>query len=143
MDNQFSLAKTWNLLRHLLNPEDTKAVHRQNMNEILHAYKGTEQEFLKEVELKYISQAPPCAHPEYLGVPNTDHYEEFSEAEIRAGLHKLNIESAPGPDAITNKTLRNLDDTSIVKLTNFMNECWRLGHVLQQPYTRAWQAPTA
>lgn len=89
------------------------------MNKILHAYEGTEQEFLKEVKLKYISQAPASAHPEYLGVPNTDLDEEFSEAEIRAVLHKLNTKSAPGPDAITNKTLRNLDDTSIGKLRDF------------------------
>lgn len=53
----------------LLKPEDTKAVHRQNINKILHAYKGTEQGFVKEVELKYICQAPTCVHPDYVGAP--------------------------------------------------------------------------
>lgn len=67
MDNQLGLAKTWNLLRYLLNPEETKTAHRQNINKIIHAYKGTEQDLLKEVAVKYISQAKPIAHPNYTG----------------------------------------------------------------------------
>lgn len=39
---------------------------------ILHAYKGTEKDFLKEVALKYISKALPCAHADYVGAPNPD-----------------------------------------------------------------------
>lgn len=47
-------------------------------------------------------------------------------------MQKLNTRSAPGPDGITNKTLRNLDDESITKLTEFINKSWKAGQILQQ-----------
>lgn len=57
MDNQLGLAKTWNLLRYLLNPEETKAIYKPNIHNVIHAYGG--QDFLREVTQKYISQARP------------------------------------------------------------------------------------
>ncbi|XP_037501539.1 tubulin-specific chaperone C-like [Rhipicephalus sanguineus] len=53
--------------------------------------------------------------------------EEFSEAEIRVVLSSINTRSSPGPDRVTSKTLRNLDDESITRLTAYVNECWRVG----------------
>lgn len=132
MDNQLGLAKTWNLLRYLLHPEETKAVCKQNINKVIHAYGGTEKDFLQEIKEKYISQARPGIHPDYTGVANNELDREISEAEVRAASQKLNTKSAPGPDGITNKILRNLDDESITKLTEYINECWKTGKIPQQ-----------
>ncbi|KAH7972657.1 hypothetical protein HPB52_014791 [Rhipicephalus sanguineus] len=48
-ENQLGLAKTWNLLRYLLDLEETKTAYRQNVNRIIHAYKGSEQDISREI----------------------------------------------------------------------------------------------
>lgn len=67
-------------------------------------------------------------HADYCGEANTPLDEDFTKEEIRAALHNLNGRSAPGPDGVTNKTLRNLDENSLVGLTQFINERWRAGN---------------
>lgn len=47
-------------------------------------------------------------------------------------IHTLNRKSAPGPDGITNRALRNLDDSSIERLTAFINEAWKTGKVPEE-----------
>lgn len=49
MDNQIGFGKTWHLLRHLLDPDNNKTVHRQNIHKLIHDYTGTEEELLREV----------------------------------------------------------------------------------------------
>lgn len=132
MNGQLSTGRTWHLLRFLLDPDNNKKNNIQAITKLIHAYDGTEEEFLKELEQKYITQAPPCNHPSYNGNANSTLDEEITEAEIRAALQNLNTKSAPGPDGITNKTLRNLDDKSITILTEYMNECWIKGKVPAQ-----------
>lgn len=116
------MAKTWTILRHLLNPDGNKLAERHNINRLIQRYQGTEQDFLNEIKKTYISQALPVTHPDYTGLANDDLDNEIGEAEVRAVLQKLNTRSAPGPDGINNKTLRNLDDESITKLTEFINK---------------------
>lgn len=132
MDNQIGMAKTWTILRHLLNPDGNKLAERHNINRLIQRYQGTEQDFLNEIKKTYISQALPVTHPDYTGLANDDLDNEIGEAEVRAVLQKLNTRSAPGPDGITNKTLRNLDDESITKLTEFINKSWKAGQIPQQ-----------
>lgn len=45
---------------------------------------------------------------------------------------QLRTKSAPGPDGITNKILRNLNDESVTIITKYMNECRAEGSILQQ-----------
>ncbi|KAM7315603.1 hypothetical protein ISCGN_005386 [Ixodes scapularis] len=54
---------------------------------------------------------------------------EIAEAEVRSAISKLKHNSAPGPDGITNRTLRNLDDSSITDITDYINTCWREGRI--------------
>lgn len=42
-------------------------------------------------------------------------------------MHKLRTISAPGADRITSKMLRNLDEHSILAVTDLFNECWQAG----------------
>ncbi|XP_037518363.1 uncharacterized protein LOC119395147 [Rhipicephalus sanguineus] len=67
--------------------------------------------------------------PEYLGPARPELDEDFTVAEVRQAIFALNSKSAPGPDGITNKMLRNLDDRSIEYLTEKINETWRNGSV--------------
>lgn len=43
-------------------------------------------------------------------------------------LQGINCRSAAGPDKVTNKALRNLNDAAITALTRFY-ECWRTGRL--------------
>lgn len=131
MENQLGRAKTWHLLRHLLDPEETKTSHAHKLNKLLHDYKGTHADFLDDVRSRYFQSRSPLAHSAYAweGEGNAELDEDFSVAEVRAVLHRLNTKSAPGPDGITNKALRNLDDESIEQLTAYMNECWNAGAI--------------
>lgn len=54
MEGQLGLSKTWNLLRCLLDPYNTKTVQRQNLTKIIHGYPGTTGEMLNEIKDRYI-----------------------------------------------------------------------------------------
>lgn len=116
----------------MLDPEESKTAYRKNINRIIDAYKGSEQDILQELTERYVSSARSEMHPDYRGAVNEDLDSPISESEIRAVLQKLNTKSAPGPDGITNKTLKNLDNKSITKLANYVNACWETGRVPQQ-----------
>ncbi|KAH7945401.1 hypothetical protein HPB49_010692 [Dermacentor silvarum] len=86
MDSQLTTRGTWQMLRHLIDPASTKTTHMQGIYKIIHAYGGTEQQFLLDAERLYISQTPPLIHPDYTGESNATLDAELSVAEIQAAL---------------------------------------------------------
>lgn len=114
-------AKTWNLVMFLLYPEKTETIHRQKVNKIIHEFNGTNEELLNELRARYTNQDRPLTYSDYEGTANDDLDRSFSVAEIRAALQRLNTRPAHGPDGVTSKTLRNLDDVPIGQLSNFIN----------------------
>ncbi|KAH7987775.1 hypothetical protein HPB52_025546 [Rhipicephalus sanguineus] len=74
---------------------------------------------------------PPTQIPmrDYVGAPNEELGWPITEAEVRHALNKVRTTTAPGPDSVTNKTLRNLDDQSISKLTEYYNHCLEKGEI--------------
>ncbi|KAH7976748.1 hypothetical protein HPB52_018895 [Rhipicephalus sanguineus] len=87
MENQLGRAKTWHLLRHLLDPEETKTSHAHQINKLLHNYKGTSADFLDDLRSRYFHSRSPLAHSAYAweGEGNAELDEDFSVAEARAG----------------------------------------------------------
>lgn len=81
---------------------------------------------------KGADSSAPTQFPDYTGceVPELD--QDFTAVEIRQVLFSLNSKSAPGPDGVTKKMLKNLHDESIDFLTERINEVWRSGHVPTQ-----------
>ncbi|XP_075732158.1 CRISP/Allergen/PR-1 [Rhipicephalus microplus] len=77
----------------------------------------------------------PPQFPDYEGrdAPSMD--EDFTVAEVKRVLASLNSRSAPGPDGVTNKMLKHLDDDSIEFLTDKINEIWRSGLI-----PKSWKA---
>ncbi|KAH7933763.1 hypothetical protein HPB49_016964 [Dermacentor silvarum] len=109
--NLLGCKKTWHLLRHLLDPGNTKSAARNQLPKIIHQYPGTDAELLAELASRYIntSSLSDTHLPHYVGAPNEQLDSDISEAEVYAALHKLRTTSALGPDGVTNKALRNLD----------------------------------
>ncbi|XP_070392623.1 uncharacterized protein [Dermacentor albipictus] len=107
------------------------------MAKLLHtaARTKTTEEVLHSLVEKYLPVGPrqetSVAYADYLGPPNSKLDADISTAEVRRALHKLNSKSAPVPDGIINRTLRNLDDHSIEYLTEVINETWKEGKVAE------------
>ncbi|KAG0432656.1 hypothetical protein HPB47_020636 [Ixodes persulcatus] len=125
-------AKTWHLLRHLLDPNNTKTEQRKNLSRLLYQYDGSTQTLLQNLRAIYIGHNPPTTLEDYTGLPNADLDSPILESEVRAALHKIRTQSAPGENKINNKTLRNLDDASIQALTQLFSKCWEEGALPQE-----------
>ncbi|KAG0424035.1 hypothetical protein HPB47_000211 [Ixodes persulcatus] len=132
MQGSLGMVKTWHLLKHLLDQENTKAEHRRNMSRLLHHHRGDMDAFLQELQTRYIGNQIPTTVPDYCGSPNEELDSPILEYEVRAALQKLKTTSAPGADGVRNKTLRNLDDNSIEALTQYFNQCWEEGTLPEQ-----------
>lgn len=123
---------TWKLLRHLLDPAGGKLQARQQLERIFHQYPGTPEELKREIIDTYIRPGPATTLPSYQGPDNPGLDAPITLAEVRAELNRLKTTSAAGPDRISNKMLRNLDDASIQALTDFLQECWYSGTIPQE-----------
>lgn len=91
-----------------------------------------EEEVKKRLNAKYLPESPIDPLPKYAGADNTSLDRDIEEWEVRAALHSINCRSAPGPDRVTNKALRNLSDTALSALTQYFNKCWKNGKLPQQ-----------
>lgn len=123
-----SLAKTWGLLGHLLlDLTNSKTQSGIRLSKARHTCEGTDAEFMNKLSALHIGDTCSTTLPEYNGAPNEELDAPFTEAEVRAEILGLKTKSAPGPDGIMNKILRNLDDASISALTEYMQEIWSKG----------------
>lgn len=130
-DGQLHRGGTWALLRSLMDNAKSKEHQRHRMSQIIH--KATTQMGAENVRRvmneKYIPSTEKVQHPEYTGTPNPILDRKIEEWEVRRATGALNCRSAPGPDGVTNKALRNLSDSAIAALTRFYNKCWEKGDI--------------
>ncbi|XP_077560535.1 uncharacterized protein LOC144175329 [Haemaphysalis longicornis] len=140
-DGQLHKGRTWNLFRHLLDETKTKSHQRDRLAKILHAEikERGEDAVKKKLLEKYIPSTQKVTHRDYFGSPNDRLDRDIDVEEVRTALQELNSRSAPGPDRMPNGALKNLDDSSIVALTKYFNECWTSGVVLERVLLALWQ----
>lgn len=131
MDRNMGVSKTWHLLRHLLDPTGSRTTQRQNLQKLVHEYAGPPEDLFLELKDRYIGNAPIQAFPDYAGPENTQLDSPITVDEVRAEIARLNCKSATGPDAVSNKILRNLDEVSLQSLTEYMQKCWSEGSIPQ------------
>lgn len=86
-----------------------------------------EEEAGKRISAKYLPSTPAEQHEDYQGTDNPSLDKDIEEWEVRAMLRELNCKSAAGPDQISNKALRNLNEGAIKALTKYYNHCWQTG----------------
>ncbi|KAM7299549.1 uncharacterized protein ISCGN_020115 [Ixodes scapularis] len=108
-----SLTKTWNLLRYLIDPMQSRGETNKTLKRILHQYPGTTEDLFKVLQAKYIASTQPLQPTPYTGPHNSPLDQPFIEAEFRAALTKIRKNTSPGMDQITNSALANLDDKSV------------------------------
>lgn len=132
MEGQINSGGKWNLLKHLLDESKTKSNQRLAIDRTIHKLKTSgqsEADILQSTADKYLPLGNASEHdyPAYSGASKETLDAPFTISEVAEVLYKLNTRSAPGPDRITNKSLRNLDPPSIERLTEEINEIWSSG----------------
>lgn len=136
VDGQMRTRGKWNLLKHLLDESGTKSNQRGVLARILHLAQKSSSgaELLGQLAEKYLPLAVDSmqAYPGYMGTPCAHLDEPFTISDVRRALHELNGRSAPGPDRVTNKALRNLEDDSVEFLTDEINRIWKGGDIPEQ-----------
>ncbi|XP_075741667.1 uncharacterized protein LOC142791818 [Rhipicephalus microplus] len=137
VDGQIKNGKSWHFLKHLLDEQSTRVNKRHILAHALH--EATKEQGVDELVTRLVCKYLPVKRqdedgvfPEYGGPPLPELDKDFSEAEIRRVIQMLNRKSAPGPDGITDRNLRNFDDASIERLTGFINEAWKTGRVPEE-----------
>ncbi|XP_075550280.1 uncharacterized protein LOC142583674 [Dermacentor variabilis] len=134
VDGQMRAGGKWNLLKQLLDDSQSKRNHTLAINRLVHKLNSegaSMNEVMDEVARRYlpIRQTGPEDYPAYGGKADKELDAPFSVSEVRATLQGLNGRSAPGPDGISNRLLRNLDEGSIELLTKEINDVWEAGIV--------------
>ena len=137
VDGQMRTRGKWNLLEHLLDESGTKSNQRGVVAKILHLAQKSSSgaEILEQLSKKYLPLTPDSnmqAYPAYEGTPCPHLDEPFGVSDVRRALHELNGRSAPGPDRVSNKALRNLEDDSVEYLTDEINKIWKGGDIPEQ-----------
>lgn len=131
LDGQLHHSRSWKILKHLLDNTSTRSQQQDRLTKLLFTETKThgQDHVTNTLCQKYIPSGPAKPHGPYTGSSNSALDEDFSVAEVHAALRKLNSRSAPGPDGVTNKALRNLDDPSVEQPTEYINDCWRQGFI--------------
>ncbi|KAH6948476.1 hypothetical protein HPB50_024815 [Hyalomma asiaticum] len=129
MKDTLSTAKTWAILRSLLDPGSTKTTVSGTIRKLVSDFTGTEEELLNILRKKYVGDAVdlPCT-TEYEGLSNADLDAPITRAEPFAAAQTAKRNTAPGPDRVTNAMLRNLSDDCLDELIAHFNEhIWEPG----------------
>ncbi|XP_065283174.1 uncharacterized protein [Dermacentor albipictus] len=132
-DGQMHKGKTWNMLRHLLDETKTKGNQHNNLARTLHKAicEHGEDEVKWRLDAEYLPTTPTERHPDYQGNESETLDQDHRTWEVRVALQDLNGRSAAGPDRVTNRALKNLNEASTETLTNFY-KCWQGGRLPKQ-----------
>lgn len=130
INGQLGSKNPWTLLKHLLDPDQSKGASQEKMLKILHSFPGGEKPMMDLLCSTYLNtKMDSDSYEPYKGAPNADLDQDFTAAEVRAALASLRSTSAAGNDRVTNKMLRNLDGVSIDAITKLFNDYWHDGSI--------------
>ncbi|KAM7306314.1 hypothetical protein ISCGN_010045 [Ixodes scapularis] len=95
-------------------------------------HEGGEADLEENVRKRYIGNYPRRQLTTYRGEANALLDEDITEYEVADVIRGLKTKSAPGPDGVTNKMLRDLDTEAVAAITRFLNKCWQKGKIPRQ-----------
>nr|XP_050028939.1 uncharacterized protein LOC126524690 [Dermacentor andersoni] len=134
VDGQMRAGGKWNLLKQLLDDTQSKRNHTLAIDRLVHKLNSegaSMNEVMDEVARRYLpmGQSGPEDYPAYGGKADEELDAPFSVSAAKVVLQSLDGRSAHGPDGISNRLLRNLDDGSIELLTKEINDVWEVSIV--------------
>lgn len=127
-------ARSWRLLRALIDPTKTKSVTDSRKAELIWLPSDTEH-IMDKLARRYLCLERVEETLEYLGREKSELNRPVSVAEFEYELGAMKKGTAPGPDTITAKLPYNLEEGELRKLVNHFNEhywargvtpaCWK------------------
>lgn len=142
LQNTLNTAKTWRILKALINPDSTKTMTTHKINRLTNQHTDPDT-LLAAIKGLYVAPACQPRYPNYEGSPHTGLDEEFTYAELRAALRQCKGSKATGPDLVTTALLRNLSDADQDHLLHSINlvwtgklplcDLWKKGHMIFIP----------
>ncbi|KAM7298779.1 hypothetical protein ISCGN_019348 [Ixodes scapularis] len=142
LQNTLNTAKTWRILKALINPDSTKTMTTHKINRLTNQHTDPDT-LLAAIKELYVAPACQPRYPNYEGSPHTGLDEEFTYAELRAALRQCKGSKATGPDLVTTALLRNLSDADQDHLLHSINlvwtgklplcDLWKKGHMIFIP----------
>lgn len=137
LNGTLSTKRTWAILRHLLNPENSKHHTNGRVQQLIHSLGQDPDTLLSTLKQLYIPPAPEIPElPDYTGPPNDELDAPITFEEVKAALLTLRRHTAPGADGVTNTLLRHLDDLTVDHLTTVLNTHWQ-DHTLPSSWTHS------
>ncbi|KAG0413267.1 hypothetical protein HPB47_009602, partial [Ixodes persulcatus] len=129
LNGTLGTARTWSLLRHLIQPGQAKSDRAKGIYKLLHATNLTDSECLTQLRQRYLPPPDTPRYADYTGPPNNLPYlnAPITDIEIRAALTDIRRNTSPGPDKIRYSLLYNLSDSETTQLTTYLNEVWESG----------------
>ncbi|KAG0444253.1 hypothetical protein HPB47_014002 [Ixodes persulcatus] len=118
-------ARSWHLLRALIDPTKTKSVTDSRIAELVYELPSDTERIMDQLARNYLCLERAEETLEYLGRENSELDRPVSVAEFEYELGAMKRGTAPGPDTITAKLLYNLEEGELRKLVNHFNEHYR------------------
>ncbi|KAM7281273.1 hypothetical protein ISCGN_006480, partial [Ixodes scapularis] len=126
LNGTLGTARTWSLLRHLIQPGQAKSERAKGIYKLLHATNLTDSECLTQLRQRYLPPPDTPRYADYTGPSNNLPYlnAPITDIEIRAALTDIRRNTSPGPDKIRYSLLYNLSYSDTTQLTMYLNEVW-------------------
>ncbi|KAH7973387.1 hypothetical protein HPB49_000541 [Dermacentor silvarum] len=102
------------------------------MLKVIHQFPGSMEDLLLALKHRYLPKQSMECPPPYSGQPNAGVDEDIQLCEVTTTIQNFRKHTAPGADKISNKILANLDDLSILELTQHLNNTSRPGTIPQE-----------
>nr|XP_050042881.1 uncharacterized protein LOC126540138 [Dermacentor andersoni] len=130
LNGALSTARTWQILRGLLDPSKSKRESSNSIQRLIHLFQGTDEQLLEEVRKKcYGTGEPEGYRGEYRGEDNPDIDRPISREEVVEVIRSATKNTAAGADRVRNSLIRNLSDGAIDQLVKYLNTLWQEGKV--------------
>lgn len=129
-----STAKTWAILRSMIDPDSTKTATTRTIRTIVGEYKSSTDALIQALRDKYIKTGGDSVESlNYKGPTNDPLDAPVTVAELYAAAQDIRRNTAPGEDGITNAMLHNLSNDQLVRLVDYFNkDIWETGTIPQQ-----------
>ncbi|KAL1467798.1 hypothetical protein MTO96_041917 [Rhipicephalus appendiculatus] len=98
LQNTLSTAKTWSILRNILDPDKSKSATSRTLQKIAENFPGTDDDLIKALKERYIGESSPATSTtqmSYKGAKNEKLDEPITKAEVFAAAQAAQRNTAP------------------------------------------------
>ncbi|KAK8771578.1 hypothetical protein V5799_025177 [Amblyomma americanum] len=129
LNGTLSTARTWQILKALLDPSKNKSESSKAIQRLTHQYQGTDEQLLEEVKVKCYGKDQVESYKEEYRREDNPTMDRPITREVMEAVASAIKNTAAGADKIRNSLIRNLNDEAIDQLAKYLNTLWQEGRV--------------